>query len=190
MQAALSALSTMAISAREPEPWQLLTDGQRCAARVRAFLDQALGALHPSTGTLPPRSRSLLERYHAPGRVLVAMEGGCTRVGWQARIEAQRLAGVRAMYTGIGAALADDLEHLVDLGRVLDEQLPKHSPARRHLEAFHLGLERLIGLIELLADTQTRGLVHRARRPPLDGPVPVGGAWLRASVQENLEPVP
>jgi hypothetical protein len=50
--------------------------------------------------------------------------------------------------------VADDLEHLVDLGPVLDEQLPKHGPARRHLEAFHLGLERLIGLIELLADTQ------------------------------------
>ena len=124
-------------------------------ACVRAFLDRALGALDPSTGiSLPPQRRSLLERYHAPGRVLLAMEGGCTRVGWQARIEAQRLAGVRALYIGIGAALADDLEHLVDLGPVLDEQLPKHGPARRHLGAFHLGLERLIGLIELLADTQ------------------------------------
>ena len=61
---------------------------------------------------------------------------------------------MRALYIGIGAALADDLEHLVDLRPVLDEQLPKHGPARRHLEAFHLGLERLIGLIELLADTQ------------------------------------
>src|SRR6266536_5308018 len=79
MQAALSALSAMAMLAREPEPWQLLTDGQRCAARVRSFLDQALGALDPSTGiTLPPQSQSLLERYHAPGRVLLAMEGGCT----------------------------------------------------------------------------------------------------------------
>jgi len=85
------------------------------------------------------------------------MEGGCTRVDWHARIEAQRLAGVRAPYLGIGAALADDLEHLVDLGPVLDEQLPKHGPARRHLEAFNLGLERLIGLVELLADTQRVG---------------------------------
>ena len=99
MQAALNTLSSMAILAREPEPWQLLTNGERCAARVRAFLDQALGALDPSTGiSLPPQRRSLLEHYHAPGRVLLAMEGGCTRVGWQARIEAQRLAGARPVH--------------------------------------------------------------------------------------------
>jgi hypothetical protein len=34
------------------------------------------------------------------------------------------------------------------------EQLPKRGPARRRLHAFQLGLGRLLGLIELLADAQ------------------------------------
>ena len=42
----------------------------------------------------------------------------------------------------------------MDLGPVLDEQLSKHGPARQYLEAFQLGLGRLTGLIELLADTR------------------------------------
>jgi len=155
VQAALSSLCAIAIMAPEPEPWQLLRDGQRCAAHVASFLYQALGALDPYTDiSLPPPRHSLLDRYRAPGRVLLAMEGGCTRAGWHALVEEQRLAGVRALYIAIGAALADDLEQLVDLGPVLDEQLSKHGPARQYLEAFQLGLGRLTGLIELLADTR------------------------------------
>jgi hypothetical protein len=75
-------------------------------------------------------------------------------VGWQARVKEQRLAGVRALSIAIGAALADDLEQPVDLGSVLDEQLSKHGHERQYLEAFQLGLGRLTGLIELLADTR------------------------------------
>jgi hypothetical protein len=76
--------------------------------------------------------------------------------GWAGRhgVEEQRLAGVRALYSAIGAALADDLEQLVDLRPVLDDLLSKHGPARQYLEAFQLGLGRLTGLIELLADTR------------------------------------
>src|SRR5438067_6163300 len=151
VQTALGALCATAMMAPEPEPWQLLSAGQRCVARVQAFVNQALGALDPSTGlSLPPKGRGLLSCYHAPARVLLALEGGCTRAGWEARVDLQRLAGVRALYTAIGAALADDLEQLVDLAPVLDEQLPKHGPARRQLEALQLGMQRLIGLLELL----------------------------------------
>src|SRR5713226_10640070 len=49
VQAALSALSSIASMAPEPEPWQFLSDGQQCAARVASFLYQALGALDPYT---------------------------------------------------------------------------------------------------------------------------------------------
>ena len=54
----------------------------------------------------------------------------------------------------IGCALVEDLDRLTDLGPVLDEQLPKDGPARQHLDAFQLGLGRLVGLVELLADTR------------------------------------
>jgi len=54
----------------------------------------------------------------------------------------------------IGAALVADLGQLSDVGPALDEQLPKRGPARPHLEAFEVGLGRLLGLIELLADAQ------------------------------------
>jgi hypothetical protein len=154
VQAGLGALSSIAIMAPEPEPSQLLSDGQRCAARVANFLYQALGALDPYTDISFPPLRRRLSRYDSPHRVMLAMEGGCTRVGWQARVEEQRLAGVRALYIAIGAALADDIEQLVDLGPVLDEQLSKHGRARQYLEAFQLGLGRLTGLLELLADTR------------------------------------
>src|SRR5258707_4425929 len=150
VQAALSALSSIASMAPERESRQLLSDGQRCAERLASFLYQALGALDPYTDISFPPLRRRLSRYDSPHRVLLAMEGGCTRVGWQARVEEQRLAGVRALYIAIGAALADDLEQLVDLGPVLDDLLSKHGPARQYLEAFQLGLGRLTGLIELM----------------------------------------
>jgi hypothetical protein len=54
----------------------------------------------------------------------------------------------------IGCALVEDLDRLTDLGPVLDEQLPKVGPARQYVDAFQLGLGRLVGLIELLADTR------------------------------------
>ena len=105
VQAALSALSSIA---SEPEPRQLLSDGQRSAAHAASFLQQALSALDPYTDIAFPPLRRRLSRYDSPHRVLLAMEGGCTRVGWHARVEGQRLAGVRALYIAIGAALADD----------------------------------------------------------------------------------
>lgn len=155
VQAALAALWALAPAVSDPETSHLLTDGRRRAAHVAAFLDQALGAVDPYTDiAVPPPWRSLLRRYSAPGRVLLAMEGGCTRVGWQARVEAQRLAGVRALYFAIGAILADDLDHLVDLGPAFQEPLPAKGPARRPLKAFHQDLGRLIGLVAPLADTQ------------------------------------
>src|SRR5215204_3817714 len=80
VQAALNSLCAIAMLAPEPEPWQLLRDGQRCAARVASFLYQALGALDPYTDiSLPPPRHSLLDRYRAPGRVVLAMESCCTR---------------------------------------------------------------------------------------------------------------
>ena len=54
----------------------------------------------------------------------------------------------------IGCALVEDLDRLTELGPVLDEQLPKDGPARQQLDAFQLGLERLVGLVELLADAR------------------------------------
>jgi hypothetical protein len=54
----------------------------------------------------------------------------------------------------IGCALVEDLDRLTDLGPVLDDQLPKDGPARQHLDTFQLGLGRLVGLIELLADAR------------------------------------
>jgi len=155
VQAALGVLGSLAPAVSDPETSNLLPDGRRCAAHVAAFLDQALGAVDPYTDiAVPPPRQCLLRRYSAPGRVLLAMEGGCTRVGWQARVEAQRLAGVRALYFAIGAMLVDDLDQLADLGPAMQERLPKRGPARRPLKAFQLGLERLVGLLALLADTQ------------------------------------
>lgn len=151
VQAALSALSSIA---SEPEPRQLLSDGQRSAAHAASFLQQALSALDPYTDIAFPPLRRRLSRYDSPHRVLLAMEGGCTRVGWHARVEGQRLAGVRALYIAIGAALAVDLEQLVDLGPTLNGHLSKHGQAREYLDTFQLGLGRLTGLIELLADAR------------------------------------
>jgi len=150
----------MAVFAPEPifgsesNAWELLRDGQRCAAQVAAFVDQALGALDPYCAATFPPSWQRLVRYYAQGRAALAMEGGCTKVGWHARVQAQRLAGVRALYMAIGCVLVEDLDRLTDLGPVLDEQLPKDGPARQHLDAFQHGLGRLVGLVELLADTR------------------------------------
>jgi hypothetical protein len=79
------------------------------------------------------------------------------------REQAQRLAGVRALHRAIGWALVEDLDRLTDYGPVLDEQLPRARPARRHLEhldAFQVGLERVVGQIELLADAGARRVVY------------------------------
>jgi hypothetical protein len=54
----------------------------------------------------------------------------------------------------IACALVEDLDQLADLGPALDQQVPKDGPARQQLEAFQLGLERLVGLIALLADAR------------------------------------
>jgi hypothetical protein len=51
------------------------------------------------------------------------MEGGCTKVGWHVRVQAQRLAGVRALYMTIGCALAEDLDRSTDLGLVVASNL-------------------------------------------------------------------
>jgi len=160
VRAALTALATMALFAPEPifgsesNAWELLRDGQRCAAEVAAFVEQALGALDPYCAVSFPPQRRRLVRYDVPDRAALAMEGGCTKAGWHARVQAQQLAGMRALYMAIGCALVEDLDRLTDLGPVLDEQLPKDGPARQHLDAFQLGLGRLVGLIELLADTR------------------------------------
>jgi hypothetical protein len=158
MQTPLAALAGIAmfspepIFAFEPNGWDLLRDGQRCAAHAAAFADQALRALDPYSATSLPQPRRGLVRYRARGRAVLAMEGGCTEAGWHARIQAQQLAGVRALSMGIAYALVEDLDRLADLGPALDQQVPKDGPARQQLEAFQLGLERLVGLIALLAD--------------------------------------
>jgi hypothetical protein len=161
VQSALGDLAVMAVFAPEPlfasaEVWDLLTGGQRCAAKAAAFVDQAIGALDPycDVSFPPERPHRPLVRYNAPGRVALAMEGGCTFRGWRARVQAQRVAGVRALYMAIGCALMEDLDRLTDLAPVLDDQLPKEGPARQRVEAFQLGLGRLVGLIELLADVR------------------------------------
>jgi hypothetical protein len=161
MQTALVALAAMALLAPEPifgsesNAWELLRYGQRCAAEVAAFVDQALGALDPYCAASFPRQRQRLVRYDTPGRAALAMEGGCTRVGGVARpCAGTTAAGVRALYMAIGCVLVDDLDRLTDLGPVLDERLPKDGPARQQLDAFQVGLGRLVGLIELLADSR------------------------------------
>src|SRR5207253_1734642 len=118
-------------------------------AAVSTFVDQALVALDPYCAASFPPQRQRLVRYDVPNRTALAMEGGCTRAGWHARVKAQQLAGVRALYLAIGCALVEDLDRLTDLGPVLDEHLPEGGPARQHLDAFQLGLGRLV---ELLAD--------------------------------------
>jgi hypothetical protein len=160
VRAALTALATMALFAPEPifgsdsNAWELLSDGQRCAAEVAAFVDQALGALDPYCAVSFPPQRRCLVRYDVPNRAALAMEGGCTKAGWHARVQAQQLAGVRALYMAIGCALVEDLDRLTDLGPVLDEHPPKDGPALQQLDAFQVGIGRLVSLVELLADAR------------------------------------
>jgi hypothetical protein len=161
VQSALGDLGVMAMFAPEPlfasaEVWDLLGGGQRCAKKAAAFVDQAIGALDPYCDVSFPRQRTrrTLVRYYARGRAELAMEGGCTRLGWRARVQAQRVAGVRALYMAIGCALMEDLDRLTDLAPVLDDHLPKEGPARQRFDAFQLGLGHLVGLIELLADVR------------------------------------
>jgi hypothetical protein len=160
VQSALGDLAVMAMFAPEPlfasaDVWDLLRSGQRCAAKAEAFVDQAIGALDPYCEvSFPPERPHRLVRYYAPGRAALAMEGGCTHRGWRARVQAQRVAGVRALYMAIGCALMEDLDRLTDLAPVLDEHVAEDGPARQRLDTFQLGLGRLMGLIELLADVR------------------------------------
>lgn len=155
MDNGLSALLSVVAAAPATDSSELVERGRQRTAHVTSFFDLALGALDPSTGIAFPASRrQLLTRYRVRGRVLLALEGGCTQAGWQARVDSERLEGVRALYTAIGAALVDDLDQLSELAPALREHLPKAGPARAHLDAFQLGFERLLGLLELLADAQ------------------------------------
>ena len=62
--------------------------------------------------------------------------------------------GVRGLSMAIACALVEDLDQLADLGPALDQQLPTDGPARQQLDAFQLGLERLVGLVALLVDAR------------------------------------
>jgi hypothetical protein len=110
----------------------------RATSEVRAALTalatMALFAPEPIFGSESATTYRIALRW--PWREAVQ------RRGWHARVQAQQLAGVRALYMAIGCALVEDLDRLTDLGP-LDEQLPKVGPARQHLDAFQVGLGRL-----------------------------------------------
>ena len=151
----LVALDAMEAMTPGPEASQLVADASRHTANLATFLDDVLGALDPATGrSFPPMRQPRLRRYSVPNRVLLAMEGGCTRSGWETRVGAQRLAGVRALYFVLGIALGEDLARLVDLQPLLAARVTLRIGCQPELEAFELGLQRLMGLLELLADAQ------------------------------------
>lgn len=155
MACGLTGLSPAVTAVSTTETIGLVIQGRQRTGHVTLFFDRALGALDPYTDiSFRTSGHELLTRYRVRGHVLLALEGGCTEARWQGRIDAERLEGVRALYTAIAAALVDDLDQLSDLAPALDQHLPERGPAREHLSAFRLGLEHLLGLLELLADTQ------------------------------------
>ena len=155
MECGLMGLSRVVSAASRTETIGLVVQGRQRTAHVSSFFDLALGALDPYTDiSFPTARQELFTRYHVHGHVLLALEGGCTKAGWHARLDAERLEGVRALYTAIGVALLDDLDQLSELAPALDEQLPERGCARTHLHGFRLGLKHLLGLLELLADAQ------------------------------------
>ena len=153
VQAALSALERgeTSLHGASLRSWlEFLATGQRAAGRAAAFLTRALPLLEPDAADRRP-TRGLV-RYAVPGRATLDFEGGCTAAGWRARVEAQRLAGVRALHLALSVALLDDLELLAGFGEQLDEFRPAVEAAQ--VEAFHEGLSHLAGLVELLGDAQ------------------------------------
>jgi hypothetical protein len=129
---------------------EILAAGQRAAAHAWAFLTRALPLLE--RGATDRSAARGLVHYEVRGRAALDLEGGCTAAGWRARIEAQRLAGVRAFYLAMSFGLLEDLDRLADVGIELDELQPTLDAAQT--DAFHEGLSHLAGVVQLLGDAQ------------------------------------
>ena len=106
-----AALSALLREQKPPHPaspvscLETLAKGQRAAAHASAFLTRALPLLEP--GATDRSAARGLVRYEARGRAALDLEGGCTAAGWRARIEAQRLAGVRAFHLAMSVGLLE-----------------------------------------------------------------------------------
>lgn len=129
---------------------EILAKGQHAAAHASAFLTRALPLLE--TGPTDRSAARGLVRYEVRGRAALDFEGGCTGAGWRARIEVQRLAGVRSFHLAMSVGLLEDLDRLADVGIELDELQPTLDAAQ--IDAFHEGLSHLAGVVQLLGEAQ------------------------------------